>query len=427
MLSHVAAIVLAVGPLQLPYECGESFPVTQGNGGQFSHTGFAQYAWDFGMPVNTPVLATAAGTVGRIRMDSNTGGCDASFANDGNYVVIDHGDGESSLFLHLAQNSSDLQLGDPVVAGDVVGTIGLTGWVCGAHLHFQVQGLCNSWWCQSVPSSFDSYGVPVLGDDLESLNCGEPMACEAVLDGGVTEVSEEDPGCFSRTSQFWWDSDAGLGGHHYYTFATDLPDADSVGTWHVSVDVAGAYELSVYVPSSDAETQQATYTIHHADGQSQVMVDQASESGWVSLGTFEFDLGTDARVVLPDNTGENYGQLMRPIAYDSIRFTYLDDETGEGGEEAGEAGEAGDGGDGGGTADTGEEGGTVDTGDGTTVGDSGEEGTGSDGGFDSGGSGPGLGDRGAEGCSCSASDPGKPACALWLLGLAGLLGFRRRR
>ncbi|MDP7110816.1 MAG: M23 family metallopeptidase [Myxococcota bacterium] len=96
------------------------------------------------MGVGEEVWASAPGVVDRIRMDSTSGGCDAAYANDANYVVVDHGDGSAALYLHLDTNSSSLQQGDPVCAGDVVGRVGLTGWVCGAHLHFQIQDVCNS-------------------------------------------------------------------------------------------------------------------------------------------------------------------------------------------------------------------------------------------------------------------------------------------
>ena len=45
----------------LPFECGKQVKVTQGNNGDTSHTGVTQYAFDFGLALNTPVHASAPG------------------------------------------------------------------------------------------------------------------------------------------------------------------------------------------------------------------------------------------------------------------------------------------------------------------------------------------------------------------------------
>jgi len=142
----------------LPYPAGTSYEVTQGNNGSKSHSGMEQYAFDFGMSEGREVRAIAAGTVSLIRMNSTKSKCDKAYANDANYVVIDHGNGQSSLYLHLQANSSTLKVGNPVVIGQFIGKSGKTGYSCGPHLHFQVQQICGSWYCQSVPTTFDDVG-----------------------------------------------------------------------------------------------------------------------------------------------------------------------------------------------------------------------------------------------------------------------------
>ncbi|WP_417914234.1 peptidoglycan DD-metalloendopeptidase family protein [Candidatus Electronema sp. JM] len=111
----------------------------------------AQYAYDFGMPLGTEVVASAGGTVASIKQDSTKYCPDTSCANDGNYVVVNHADGTSTLYLHLQANSVPVSVGQSVAKGQVVGKVGLSGYTYGPHLHFQRQQVCSSWWCQSMP------------------------------------------------------------------------------------------------------------------------------------------------------------------------------------------------------------------------------------------------------------------------------------
>lgn len=120
----------------LPWTANTSFWVTQGHNGG-SHTGLGAWAWDFGMPIGTPVLAAHVGTVRLVKGNSTVGGCSSAFANDANFVIVDQGNGYESLYLHLS--SVAVATGTSVSRGDLVGYSGQTGWSCGPHLHFQIQ------------------------------------------------------------------------------------------------------------------------------------------------------------------------------------------------------------------------------------------------------------------------------------------------
>ena len=55
----------------------------------------------------------------------------------GRTVIIDHGGGLSTLYVH--QSSIDVSLGQQVSAGDVIGHVGCSGYCTGAHLHFETR------------------------------------------------------------------------------------------------------------------------------------------------------------------------------------------------------------------------------------------------------------------------------------------------
>lgn len=57
----------------------------------------------------------------------------------GNHVVIDHGNGEYTLYGHLAYNSITVFAGDVVQQGQVIGKMGNTGRSSGSHLHFEIR------------------------------------------------------------------------------------------------------------------------------------------------------------------------------------------------------------------------------------------------------------------------------------------------
>lgn len=59
-----------------------------------------------------------------------------AFSLEGNLVIIDHGLGLSSAFLHLAR--ADVREGDVVRQGQAIGTVGATGRATGPHLHWSL-------------------------------------------------------------------------------------------------------------------------------------------------------------------------------------------------------------------------------------------------------------------------------------------------
>lgn len=55
----------------------------------------------------------------------------------GNYVVVSHSDGTSTLYAHM--NKRGVSEGQTVKQGDVVGYVGTTGSSTGNHLHFEIR------------------------------------------------------------------------------------------------------------------------------------------------------------------------------------------------------------------------------------------------------------------------------------------------
>ncbi len=86
------------------------------------HTGI-----DIGSGMGTEIYAANSGTVVVAGWSSK---------GYGNYVVIDHGGGKSTLYAHMSKIKT--KKGAKVTKGDVIGLVGSTGYSTGPHLHFEI-------------------------------------------------------------------------------------------------------------------------------------------------------------------------------------------------------------------------------------------------------------------------------------------------
>ena len=57
----------------------------------------------------------------------------------GNWILIDHGSGAATGYAHLAEGQTVVSVGETVIAGQVIASVGSTGASTGCHLHFEVR------------------------------------------------------------------------------------------------------------------------------------------------------------------------------------------------------------------------------------------------------------------------------------------------
>ncbi len=84
---------------------------------------------DYGSPIGTPIRATADGTV-------RFAGSKSAY---GKTVILNHGTDIRTLYAHMSRISDKVASGKRVKQGDVIGYVGKTGRVTGAHLHYEFQ------------------------------------------------------------------------------------------------------------------------------------------------------------------------------------------------------------------------------------------------------------------------------------------------
>jgi murein DD-endopeptidase MepM/ murein hydrolase activator NlpD len=96
--------------------------VTAGFSGRQEHTGV-----DIAVPLNTPVVATAAGTVKQTGSDPVYGA----------FIILAHADGFETMYAH--NGPLLVQRGGEVARGDVIAYSGNSGESTASHLHYEVR------------------------------------------------------------------------------------------------------------------------------------------------------------------------------------------------------------------------------------------------------------------------------------------------
>lgn len=112
-------------PVETTTEVTFRYPLTSFDISQ----GFSWRHWglDLTAPEGTPIYPVAKGKVMEVGQ---------SAWGYGNYLLIDHQNGQRSLYAHLSKQES--KIGDLVDKETTIGLVGHTGWATGNHLHLEI-------------------------------------------------------------------------------------------------------------------------------------------------------------------------------------------------------------------------------------------------------------------------------------------------
>lgn len=144
----------------LPYPEGKKYRVIQGYFSHFSHRERA--ALDFNLHRGDTICAVRAGTVVRVKEDGKRGGWNRKYRQDGNNIVIDHGDGTRAGYWHLQYNGALVNAGDKINKGQPIGLAGKTGYAFVPHLHLIIWRNEKGQWQQMATRFQTSKGVKYL-------------------------------------------------------------------------------------------------------------------------------------------------------------------------------------------------------------------------------------------------------------------------
>ena len=119
------------------------------------------------------VVYPTAGVSNNCPTSSSLSSCGGGY---GNYVIIQHSDGNYTLYAHLYENTITVKEGDSVSQGQVIAKMGSSGNSTGMHLHFEIREGNNA------------YGSTV--DPLEYISAENPREVLITLDGSYGEFIE---------------------------------------------------------------------------------------------------------------------------------------------------------------------------------------------------------------------------------------------
>lgn len=86
----------------------------------------------------------------------------------GNYIVIDHGNGEFSALLHMEKGSIKVKVGQMVTKDQEIGTVGFSGDAVYPHLHYMVMNGKKIMTAEGLPSYFNNYKL-YRGENVENV------------------------------------------------------------------------------------------------------------------------------------------------------------------------------------------------------------------------------------------------------------------
>jgi hypothetical protein len=226
---------------------------------------------DFGaMDAGVAVVAAADGTVANVQDGNYDRNTSLNSNAKSNYVDIDHGNGWHTLYYAMRTDSILVHKGDHVVAGQVLGLAGSSGYSTGAHLDFEIDHNSdpvepeydpNTYWANPLPyqgtvSDVLEAGVTASQTILENqLNAGEhPVSANTFTQASGQTLTAWLLGSLRANDQvtyrFYTPSNSDYTALDYsYTSALlhgsyadhafSLPANLALGTWHVAVEVNG--------------------------------------------------------------------------------------------------------------------------------------------------------------------------------------------
>lgn len=221
---------------EAPFPCGSEWVGTT----RSSHAP-SYHSVDFNRPddLGAFTVATAPGVVTRV--------ADTGSTSYGKYVIVDHGDGDSSLYAHML--SQAVVTGQRIDQGEILGQVGSSGGSTGAHLHFE-ERLAGS-----VVKPYFHQAAYTFGTTLTSQNCPDVPIAGNWNGKGADEVGVFRRGASNGVFRLWRPMKKPL--RFQLGYGTDTPvtgDWDGNGRTDVGVRTTGSNKFTLRLRNGSTTT-----------------------------------------------------------------------------------------------------------------------------------------------------------------------------
>nr|WP_321477503.1 M23 family metallopeptidase [uncultured Paludibaculum sp.] len=168
----VRFVISTGGGYTMPILTTERWRISQRPYGSYSHWGRSIHAYDIA-PIDARFVTAMRGGV--VSAHDLGLGQTPNLRIFGNYISIQHDDGEFSHYAHLRTGTFRVRTGQRVEAGDVLAEVGTSGYSFGRHVHVHVTKSASIS-AQSIPFRFEDKPVVLT----KAATPGRPQAKPAV-------------------------------------------------------------------------------------------------------------------------------------------------------------------------------------------------------------------------------------------------------
>ena len=271
----------------------------------------------------------------------------------GLYVRLRHPNGYSTSYGHMSavavQGCTTAGCAD-IPHGEMIGISGTTGNSSGPHLHLRVVNPAGKavdpygWtgtgadpWPNNQPESLWVSNPSVWYYSAKILPSGPSLDYPPTPAAGIL-VDDTSPGFSESPANCWRVANVspGYAVNDNMRWARPINTAASCsGQWALPVNAqAGLYAVYIRVPTINATSEGAIYTIQHSGISNKVILNQVVfpnqfyvKDGWVYAGKYEFNGAGNEYVQLTNRTQDEPDQLASlQVGADAIRFVYLGDQ-----------------------------------------------------------------------------------------------------
>lgn len=295
-LSRPAQFLIETGGYKLPTAAGVPWIITQGPYGTFSHWGNSLHAFDIAPRGGSCVVAMKSGIAYTHDLGLQQDHRHHSF---GNYITIDHGNGEFSHYAHLASGTFVVRNGEHVEQGQALATAGNSGYTLGEgggyHVHVSVTRalpIASS----SVPFQFEDlpdwrrgsgYRTVVSANASPLCDCGSRRTVEAGA-SVASRPSSSAEGQFSGTVSVaqWWSEVVAVSGRSKVLEVT-LSWAGAPGDLDLDLMSPSGRHYSAYTDTTgySGDTNPKTFRVPNPEaGLWRVSVEGMRGSGPINFG-----------------------------------------------------------------------------------------------------------------------------------------------